>query len=100
MAGVNEIEIKTPLTKRISVENYFLLGDFDVKLQGCKHTIEFIAFGNRVNTFGSIHNISNDYWVGPSHWYSKNYEWSYEYDPKPTGIMASPTIEVIKKYNI
>lgn len=174
--GINEIEIKTPITKRISVENYFLLGDFDVKLQGCKqtvipksktigfgditsqgmpfyggnivyktevdvpestlkicvsryrgaltkvlidgreignivyppyiletdvtagkHKIEFIAFGNRVNTFGSIHNIGNDSWVGPSHWYSKNYEWSYEYAPKTTGIITSPVIEVIEK---
>ncbi len=176
LKGINEIEIKTPITKRISVENYFLLGDFDVKLQGCKqtvipksntigfgditaqgmpfyggnvvyktevdvpestlkicvsryrgaltkvlidgreignivyppyileadvtagkHTIEFVGFGNRVNTFGSVHNIGNDSWVGPSHWYSKNYEWSYEYALKPTGILTSPTIEVISR---
>lgn len=62
-----------------------------------KHKIEFIGFGNRINTFGSIHNIGNDYWFGPSHWYSKNYEWSYEYALKPTGILTSPTIKVIIK---
>lgn len=174
--GINEIEIKTPITKRISVENYFLLGDFDVKVQGCKqtvmpksdtigfsdivsqgmpfyggniiyktevdtpkstlkicvsryrgalvkvlidgkeagnivyppyileadvnegkHTIEFICYGNRINTFGSIHNVGSNNWVGPNHWYSKNYEWSYEYAPKTTGIITSPVIEVIEK---
>ena len=174
--GINEIEIKTPITKRISVENYFLLGDFDVKLQGCKqtvmpksdtigfsdivsqgmpfyggniiykteidapkstlkicvgryrgalvkvlidgkeagnivyppyileaevnagkHTVEFICYGNRVNTFGSIHNVSTNNWIGPNHWYAKNYDWSYEYAPKETGIISSPIIEIIEK---
>lgn len=176
LKGVNEIEIKTPITKRISIENYFLLGDFDVKLQGCKqtimpksdkigfsditsqgmpfyggniiykteidvpestlkicisryrgaltkvlidvkeagnivyppyiletdvsagkHTIEFVAFGNRVNTFGVLHDVSNTEWVDPTSWYKKDYEWSYEYTPKSTGIISSPVIEVIEK---
>lgn len=62
-----------------------------------KHTIEFVAFGNRVNTFGVLHDVSNTEWVDPTSWYKKDYEWSYEYTPKSTGIISSPVIEVIEK---
>lgn len=174
--GINTVEIKAPITKRTSVENYFILGDFDVKVQGIKqtvlpkskeigfsditsqgmpfyggniiykteidvpestlkirinryrgaltkvfidgkeagsivyppyiletdvpagkHTVEFMLFGNRVNTFGTLHDSSNVDWVGPQLWYTKDNAWSYEYEPKATGIISSPVIEVIKK---
>ena len=62
-----------------------------------KHTVEFICYGNRINTFGSIHNVGYNHWAGPNHWYTKNYEWSYEYAPKATGIITSPVIEIIEK---
>ena len=35
--------------------------------------------------------------VDPTSWYKKDYEWSYEYTPKSTGIISSPVIEVIEK---
>ena len=174
--GENIMEIKTPITGRIGLENYFLLGDFDVRVQGSTqtvcpqsehigfsditsqgmpfyggnivykteinvpastlkiyayryrgalikvfvdgepvgnivyapyvlsvdveegaHTVEFKLFGNRVNTFGPIHNSARHVWVGPAAWYTGGYQWSYEYEPKPTGIISSPRIEVIKK---
>lgn len=62
-----------------------------------KHKVDFVVFGNRVNTFGPIHDTSRNEWVGPGRWYSEDYEWSYEYEPKITGIISSPVIEVIKK---
>ncbi len=37
--GENLIEIKAPIGKRTSLENYFLLGDFDVRVQGCQKVI-------------------------------------------------------------
>lgn len=69
----------------------------EVDVPGGKHTVEFMVFGNRVNTFGPIHDTSRNEWVGPGLWYSKGYKWSYEYEPKITGIISSPVIEVIKK---
>lgn len=34
--GINTIEIKAPIGKRISLENFFLLGNFDVIVRGCE----------------------------------------------------------------
>lgn len=34
--GVNVIEVQVPIGKRTSVENMFLLGDFDVYVRGCE----------------------------------------------------------------
>ena len=43
------------------------------------HTIEFILYGNRINTFGGMHNISQPKWVGPNFWRSEGDQWCYEY---------------------
>ena len=174
--GVNTIEINAPITKRISLENYFVLGNFDVIVKGCekiittpsdtigfsditsqgmpfyggnviysadievpkgnlkiranryrgalikvaldgetkgrivyppytleipdvsegKHKIEFTLFGNRVNTFGPLHDSSGEKYVDPGVWYTRNYALSYEYEPKQTGIISSPVIDVIE----
>lgn len=52
-AGTNELLIRVPIGKRISIENFFLLGNFDVKLHGCEKTIAApsskIGFGSVVN---------------------------------------------------
>ena len=77
-----------------------------------KHTIEFKLFGNRVNTFGALHNCDYSTWFGPTKWYGyynstnpwtigENNElystrWSYDYILKETGIISSPVI-CIKK---
>lgn len=37
--GKNIIEIKTPLNKRVGIENFYLLGEFDVLMKGRKATI-------------------------------------------------------------
>lgn len=49
--GVNQLCIKVPITKRIGLENGFLLGDFDVAVNGCKKTL---AAPSRKISFGSI----------------------------------------------
>ncbi len=60
-----------------------------------EHTIEFKLFGNRHNTFGSLHNCGNNKWFGPDHWYSTGDDWCYEYNTKPTGILKSPVISIL-----
>ena len=50
--GENIIEIVAPISSRTSIENFFLLGDFDVSLRGCEQTIipasKTIGFGSLV----------------------------------------------------
>ena len=174
--GENTLEIKAPITKRISLENYFILGDFDVNIRGCEksvcspketigfsditsqgmpfyggnityhtridipggtvkiranryrgamikvsldgeevgnivyppyvleiqgvsegeHTLEFTLFGNRVNTFGPLHDSSGETYIDPGVWYTRDYAMSYEYEPKQTGILSSPIIEILE----
>lgn len=60
-----------------------------------KHLVELTTFGNRYNTFGSIHNADlNFYFPGnPGSWRTQGSMWSREYRLKPTGILVSPIIE-------
>lgn len=74
----------------ISISPYRLnLGKVNVG----KHKIDITAFGNRVNTFGPIHNCNQtEQWIGPNAWRTTGASWSYEYQLKPTGILNSPFI--------
>lgn len=51
--GKNELVVRVPIGKSVSIENFLLLGDFDVSLCGCNITIKEprrkIAFGSIVN---------------------------------------------------
>lgn len=62
-------------------------------VQKGSHNVDITAFGNRVNTFGTIHNC--DYttqWYGPNAWRTTGSSWSYEYQLKPTGIIVAPKV--------
>ena len=52
-AGENVLEMTMPLGKRVSLENAFLLGDFDVQVRGCEVSLlppsRRIGFGNSAN---------------------------------------------------
>ena len=61
-----------------------------------KHKIEFTLYGNRVNTFGPLHDSSGEKYVDPGVWYTRDYALSYEYEPKQMGIISSPVIEVLE----
>lgn len=61
------------------------------------HKIEFVLYGNRVNTFGGVHNVMQIDWVGPGFWRSSGYSWCYEYRLKDTGILKAPTIRVLEQ---
>lgn len=58
-----------------------------------KHDIVLTLFGNRVNTFGTVHNCNTAWtWFGPDSWRTFGDEFSYEYKLKETGILKSPEI--------
>lgn len=57
-----------------------------------KHKISIKLYGNRINTFGAVHNAdASEKWYGPNLWRTTGNKWSYEYQLKETGILVSPT---------
>ena len=57
------------------------------------HHLKLTACGNRVNTFGPVHNCNEtETWIGPNAWRTEGTSWSYEYQLKPTGILKAPQI--------
>jgi len=57
------------------------------------HLLELTLFGNRVNTFGSVHNCDETWpWYGPNAWRTTGDYWSYEYNLRKTGILKAPDI--------
>ena len=66
------------------------------KLSAGKHTVEITCFGNRANTFGSLHNNNyTDKWFGPRHWYTEDLKgWCYEYVLNDFGILNSPVLKI------
>ena len=65
------------------------------KIERGKGTIEITAYGNRINTFGALHNCnSGNKKASPDWWRSRGDEWSYEYCIQPSGILKAPVIEI------
>ena len=63
-----------------------------------KHKLELTLFGNRHNSFGSLHNTDDGYrWFGPSAWTMQGDSFSYEYNLADMGIMRNPEISFLKK---
>lgn len=57
------------------------------------YILEFLAYGNRRNTFGQLHNCSNYVmWCGPDAWRTTGEDWAYEYQLIKTGILVSPHV--------
>ena len=64
---------------------------------GC-HKLTITAFGNRFNTFGTVHNSDpGEKWAGPDAWRTTGNKWSYEYQLKPTGILTTPRLWIENK---
>lgn len=58
-----------------------------------RHTLAITAFGNRVNSFGSLHNCDRTLtWFGPGAWKSKELAFSRTYQLRPCGILVAPRI--------
>ena len=65
------------------------------EVEAGEHTVEYILFGNRHNTFSALHHTNPDKkrcYKGPIFWRSSGDEWSYEYVLKPMGILKKPII--------
>ncbi|MDF2541384.1 MAG: hypothetical protein K0S47_1102 [Herbinix sp.] len=55
--------------------------------------LDITVYGNRVNTFGAMHNCDdNCRWVGPGAWRTEGMSYSYEYQLKRCGVLASPRL--------
>jgi len=58
-----------------------------------EHIIDITAYGNRVNTFGAVHNCDRNFsWFGPQAWRTEGHSWSYEYNLKPMGVLIQPRL--------
>lgn len=68
-----------------------------IKVAKGKHTIELKLYGNRYNSFGPLHCLYDNKYIGPLEWRSIGDAWSYEYNLKPTGIISSPEIFVFER---
>lgn len=65
------------------------------QLKKGQHLLEITAYGNRVNTFGTVHNCNEkESWIGPNAWRSSGTSWSYEYQLKASGILISPVVTI------
>ena len=77
-----------------------VLSPYKLKIENLsegEHTIEFLLYGTRINTFGGVHNCLIPTWVGTEYWRTEGSEWCYEYVLKKTGIFASPIVEIFQK---
>lgn len=62
-------------------------------IQKGKYELDLKAYGNRRNTFGQMHNCSEDInWCGPDAWRTRGEDWAYEYQLTRTGILISPHV--------
>lgn len=67
----------------------------DLGVLSCgEHVLELTVFGNRVNTFGTLHNCNQtEEWFGPNAWRTEGDQWAYEYQLRPTYLMKAPIIK-------
>ena len=74
---------------------------YEVKVEDLsagKHVIEFVLYGNRMNTFGCMHKVIRKAgWIGPNYWRTTGDDWCYDYNLKRFGILSSPIIEIYEK---
>ncbi len=61
------------------------------------HRLEIRAYGNRFNSFGTLHNSNDEYqWYGPDSYRTGGYEWSEDWMLRPFGVMSR--VEVCKEF--
>jgi hypothetical protein len=66
------------------------------KVSKGKHIISVTTYGNRINTFGTIHNCNHtEHWIGPNAWRTTGHSWAYEYQLTKSGILVSPVITAL-----
>lgn len=64
-----------------------------------KHVVKLTAFGNRANTFGTIHNSKDtENYFSPNSWRVSGDQWADEYQLRRTGVLKAPEISLVKNY--
>jgi len=69
-------------------------------LSAGEHSVSYTVYGNRFNTFSGLHSLvsdKRDVYTGPMYWHSTGFEWSYEYNLRPFGILKAPVVRKYKK---
>ena len=69
------------------------------KLTKGKHSLKFVLYGNRYNTFSALHTLYADkkrVYIGPDYWRSEGDGWAYEYQTRPMGILKKPIIRIVE----
>lgn len=62
-----------------------------------KHVLGLVLYGNRHNSFGTLHNCNEKtWWFGPDAWRTTGDSWSYEYSLKDMGVLEKPIVEILK----
>ncbi|HHV09589.1 MAG TPA: hypothetical protein GXX75_04815 [Clostridiales bacterium] len=62
-------------------------------IRGGKHIVTVTCYGNRINTFGTLHDCDeNEIYFDPNAWRTQKDSWAYEYQLKKTGILKAPVI--------
>jgi len=57
------------------------------------HRVDLTAYGNRVNTFGALHNCEYaSIWHGPGAWRTEGHGWTYEYRLRESGVLVTPRV--------
>ena len=68
--------------------------EVDLGILSGRHSISIKEYGNRVNTFGTVHCCDETLtWYGPQAWRTEGASFSYEYQLKRTGILAAPILK-------
>lgn len=63
------------------------------RLAAGSHAVDIMAYGNRVNAFGALHDRQRGRnWFGPDMWRTEGADWAYEYALKPMGVLAAPRV--------
>lgn len=66
-------------------------------LQTGKHTVSLELYGNRYNSFGSLHNAdTGTRWIDAMVWRTEGERWTYDYMVRDFGILAPPEIEILE----
>ncbi len=77
----------------LAYEPYFV----KCNLTAGTHELVVKLYGNRKNTFGSLHHGNKAFdWYGPGHWYPSREEFRYEYILAKTGVLASPILRKVE----
>lgn len=65
---------------------------FRVEKSG-SHSLAIRSYGNRVNTFGTLHDCDEkEVYFDPNAWRTCGEDWAYEYQLKKTGVLKAPVL--------